>query len=838
MSVNQPLPVDPVRADVRDALAKEGCAILVAPPGSGKTTRVPPSLLEDARFEGAVWLLQPRRLAVRLSADRIAEEHGSPVGQTIGYRIRFERKTSAQTRLVVCTEGVLLARIQQDPLLEGIGCLVFDEFHERNVEADLSLALARRVQQDLRPDLKILVMSATLDAEPLSAWLGGAPILRAEGRPHPVEIRYHPPATESAYLDAVADALPELLAQQEGDVLVFLPGVGEIERVRRTLARRRALARLEIHALHGRMRPEAQARALAPGGPRRIILATNVAETSLTLPRVDAVIDAGRVRVQRFDPRSGLESLVTERAPRSSLDQRAGRAGRVRPGLCVRTFHEAHARHAAPEPTPAITRVDAARVVLQLRAWGERQVLDFPFVTPPPRASIERALELLVRLEAIPSPAPGGVTSHGRLMARLPLSPRLARLVVEGAQRGVLDLACTIAALLEDGDLLRRDRRAAPVPCAVRDALDRLADEQAPVTKRVRRVARQVARVAGTVLGGPPSAPKEAEEAPETLGALLLAAYPDRVARRRIQDPSRAVMVGGSGLRVSPSAGAPDAALLLVLASGGAPTGSAEADRTVHAASPLEEAWLPQARVQTHIESVWDEARERPAGWRVRIYDDLVLERREAPLSKDDARAALLAKAREDLSDALGLARPEFVTLQARVAFARSGSSEAPPPVLDEAFLLPVLESLVRDHGNLAKLRGAPVAARCLDHFTYPQRKTLDRLAPTHLVVPSGSRIALTWEPNAPPILAVRIQEMFGLRETPTVGHPPVPVRLHLLAPNRRVQQITDDLGGFWTRTYPQVRKDLRGRYPKHAWPEDGSTAEPLRGAKRRRRDS
>jgi ATP-dependent helicase HrpB len=897
-----PLPIDPVLPEVAAALRGAGAVVLRAPTGAGKTTRVPPAvaaLLDATAGEHRqVVMLEPRRIAARAAARRMAAEHGWTLGGEVGYQVRFDRRAGAGTRILVVTEGILLQRLQADPFLDGVGAVLFDELHERSLEADLALAMARRVQREVRPDLKLAAMSATLDPAPLVAFLGGCPAIESEGFLHPVVVEWLDPADRrlravdatpgaarpSDIAQLAAYGVRRMLGEVAGDVLCFLPGVGEIRRVAEALAPL-AGGGLLLAPLYGDLPPAEQDAVLSPADRRRVVLATNVAETSVTIEGIEAVVDSGWARVLRFDPASGLDRLELARISRASAAQRTGRAGRLGPGRCLRLWSEHEHRGLPERETPEIVRVDLAGAALQLLAWGERDLAAFPWFEAPEPAALAAAEQLLRRLGAVGSQ---GVTELGRAMAALPAHPRLARLLAEGRRLGHPHEAALAAALLAERFPLRRGRGEGPARHSRSDLLDaaeaveRFATGGAwtaglnPAAARFVLRARDqlealVRGLPGAPNGGPPprgaagsrrrraaaetaaegaesdadrrgapSAPPDPEEA--VLRAVL-AAFPDRVCRRRQPGSPRAVMVGGRGVELADASAVRDAeqfvAVELSDRRGGAPgAGGAGGEALVWIASAVEPAWLPEERLETTTEVGFDPARRRAVAHRRTRYEDLVLAEDEVPVTVELAPAAeraLAAAAAADLAAALPLDEEPAASFLARLRSLAEWRPELGLPRFDDAELAALLPALVRGRRSFDELRRAPLADVLRGMLDHHQLAALEREAPERLEVPSGSRVRLAYEPGRPPVLAVRIQEMFGARETPAVAGGRVPVLLHLLAPNLRPQQVTDDLASFWRNTYPQVRKELAGRYPKHAWPADPLAASPQRRPGRRR---
>ena len=836
------LPVVAVLDELRAALAGRGVAVLQAPPGAGKTTAVPPALLDEPWLGGGrIVVLEPRRIAARAAARRMAAVRREPVGEVIGYTTRDERRAGPTTRVEVVTEGILTRRLQRDPALEGVGLVVFDEFHERSLQADLGLALTLDARRHLRPDLRVLVMSATLDGERVAALLGDggepAPVVTSETRSHPVEVRWAPRRPGERLEPAVVrEVVRALRTEPDGDVLAFLPGAAEIARTADQLAA--ALpdgAPVDVHRLHGALPAGEQDAALAPGlpGRRKVVLATDIAETSLTVEGTSIVVDAGLARRPVFDAATGLTRLTTVPAPRSSAEQRAGRAGRLGPGLAVRLWskveHAARPRAGEPE----IRQSDLAGLTLELAVWGT-DAGELPFLDPPPPRALEEARRLLVELGALVPPDDAGAgrpatgeagarwrpTDAGRAMAALPVPPRLARMVLVGRERGQGWLACLLAALLEDRDVLRGRPDELPADVGVRLALlddpgRRHPQADGRALRRARERARDLARRVDVEPG-----PVDAGE----VGTLVAAAYPDRVAQAR-GGPGRFVL--RSGTEGWLQAGDPLAREELLAVA--AVDGRRRSGR-IRIAAPLDPdqlAALAGDRIEEHGRLIWDTDRddlvdrvERRLG-RLRLG---TVERRPAP--GPQATAALVDRVRRTGLAALpwtGTAR----VLQARVAFLRAVLGEPWPDLSDGALRRTLgdwLAPLLTGATGRADLERLDLAAVLRQMVPPALAGDLDRLAPPTLTLPSGRRVPLDYtagDPGDPPVLAVRVQELFGLTETPTVAGGRVPITLHLLSPAGRPVQITSDLAGFWSGSWHDVRREMAGRYPKHAWPAD-----------------
>ncbi len=828
------LPIDVVLPRLVAALKQQPNAVLCAPTGAGKTTRVPPALL-DAGL-GRVLVLEPRRLAARAAARRMASERGQRLGDEIGYHVRFDRQAGPRTRLLVVTPGILLRRLQDDPFLEDIGAILFDEFHERSLDSDLALGLARLLQQTVRPELRLVAMSATLGAEAVAAYLGDCPIITSEGRLYPVEIRYEPRSLQQPWPEAAAHAVEQVLERTEGDVLVFLPGMQEIR------ATARALAPLDVLVLplHGDLPAEEQDRALLPQPRRKVVLATNVAETSVTVEGITAVVDTGLARQLLFDSAVGMDRLDLVPIARDSADQRAGRAGRTRPGVCVRLWSEASHRQRAERTEPEIRRVDLAGAVLQLFCMGEAEVQRFPWLEPPRPETVVHALELLRDLGALEG---ARLTELGRALARLPVHPRLARLLLEGQRLGQPARAALAAALLSERDPFLRGPDQPPRPPAKRrhatssDVLDRVeALEEfersgqltshvgtlhASGTRFLLRARDQLLRLLGE------GANPQAGDRDEAVLRAILAAFPDRVARRREANSPRGLLVGGRGVRLAPQSGVTEAELFVAVDVDNAP-----GEALVRQASAVLRDWL---RVESASEVTFDPVSERVIARRRVRYGDLVLEESVAALPSPEETARVLAEAaREHLDRVLPAEDAAASLFLRRLRCLRQWMPELNLPAFDAAELGELLPWLCQGCRSFEELRRADWLGMLQGKLTRAQLQTVEREAPERFEVPSGSRLALHYEEGRPPVLAVRIQEVFGLHDTPRVAAGRVRVLLHLLAPNYRPQQVTDDLASFWANTYPQVRKELRARYPKHAWPEDPYTAPAERRPRRR----
>lgn len=839
------LPIDSVLPALRQALAARHEVVLEAPPGAGKTTRVPLALLQEAWLAGqSILMLEPRRLAARAAAERLATELGEKVGETVGYRIRLDSRVGPKTRIEVVTEGILARRLQDDPALEGVGLVIFDEFHERSLDADLALALTLNGRALLRdePPLKVLVMSATLEGERLSALLDDAPVVRSEGRMFPVDIRWGRPWQAGEFIEPrVVQTVQQALADESGSLLVFLPGQAEIRRVAEQLGEALAgRADILICPLHGELDLDAQRAAIepAPAGKRKVVLATNIAETSLTIDGVRVVVDAGLARVPRFDPGSGMTRLDTQRISRASATQRAGRAGRLEPGACYRLWSEAQHDQLPAYGAAEILQADLAGLALQLARWGVAPQ-ELAWLDLPPAAAYAQAQDLLERLGALASRSGGGsLTPHGQAMAEVPAHPRIAHLLLRGHALGLGALACDLAALLGERDILRSN------DADLHHRIALLAGEQGgPRASRgaVQRV-RQLARQFKGYLRGPAREPVADPDHPRWLGGLLAFAYPDRIARQR--------RAGGGEYRLANGRaalfGEPDALMKepwLVIADLGSRQGQRE--ERIYLAAALEPALFESIlaeQVSVHDTLDWDEREGVLRAERQRKVGELVLSSEALPNLDAEARSrALLGLVRRKGLELLPWT-PELRQWQARIDLLRrldlESKGESEWPDVSDAALLGSLEDWLLPYlgkvSRLSHFANLELAGILQAVLPWPLPQRLDELAPRTLQVPSGSNIRLDYS-EFPPVLAVRLQELFGLADTPRVAGGRVAVKLHLLSPAQRPVQVTQDLANFWRSTYADVKKDLKGRYPKHYWPDDPLIAEPTARAKPRK---
>ncbi len=840
------LPIHHILPELQSALAHHPAVVLAAPPGSGKTTVVPPALLDAPWLAGRkIVMLEPRRLAARLTASFMASQRGEAVGQTIGYRVRFEQQVSAATRLEVVTAGLFIRRLQEEPDLAGVGLVIFDEFHERSLDGDLALALCLDAAQ-LRDDLKLLVMSATLDTAAVSHLLGEAPVIEAHGRSYPVDVFSLPPPasfppepTPRNIAEQMATAVRKALREQSGDLLAFLPGTGEIIRTTELLASAPEAAGVAILPLHGDLPLSAQSQAVAPesAGRRRVILATPIAETSLTIEGISTVLDAGWRRAPRFQAESGLTRLTLQRISKASAAQRAGRAGRLGPGHCYRLWSEAVDHGLREFDPPEILDADLAPLALELARWGVSDPATLRWLEPPPAGHLAQARELLQSLDAVD--AHGRITDLGRRMAMLPVHPRLAHLLLTGAASGSAALACDLAALLSERDILKeRDRSA--------DLDDRL---------HALTAFREQGAGALRALGGDPSACRRVEQvsrqlrqllaktsakvtSPMAPGLLVAAAYPDRIAQRRPGQPHHYKLASGRAARLTDHDRLGNHEYLAV-----ASLDAGRIEGRIFLAAPLDLAGVEEAvgdQIEERTEVEWDDTTQAVTALRQRRLGALVLESRPLPNPPAAAiQAAMVAGIARLGLEALPWSEAAR-ELQARVESLRHWQPEAGWPDLSAPHLAATLNDWlgpalthIRSREQLGRL---DLHAILLGLLPWEQQRALERLAPTHLTVPSGSRIRLQYHADgSAPVLAVRLQELFGLAETPTVAGGRVAVVLHLLSPARRPIQITQDLKGFWNTSYHAVKKELKGRYPKHHWPDDPWAAQPTSRAKPRK---
>ena len=844
--MNTLLPVNAILAELRLQLASHPAVVLAAPPGSGKTTVAPLALLDEEWLAGRTILMaEPRRLAARLAAAFMAASLGEEVGRTVGYQVRFESKVSGATRLAVVTEGVLVRRLQDDPELAGVGLVIFDEFHERSLHADLALVLCRDVMTGLREDLKILVMSATLDTGAVSRLLDQAPVVIASGRSYPVEVEYLPPRPSHHHGYSVRDTVGQMveavcraITEQPGDVLAFLPGTAEIRMAAGLLPGRLGTA-VKIHPLYGDLSLTAQAAAVQPDpqGRRRVILATPIAETSLTIEGIHTVVDSGWRRTPRFNPNSGLTRLVTQRISRAAAIQRAGRAGRLGPGHCYRLWSSGEEHGLMAFDQPEILEADLSGLVLELARWGVGDPLGLQWLDPPPSGNLAHAKDLLLRLGALDHQA--RITEFGKRLVGLPLEPRLGAMLLAGQEHGAESLAADLAALLSERDIFRGRERSADleerlhVLAVFREhgaTAVRSLDGDPDGCRRVDQVSRQLLHHMGPRSNGGTGR--------TGVGELLAVAFPDRLAQRRPGGLGHYKLASGRGAKLAGHDPLSREEYLVV-----AELDAGTVEGRIYLAASLAPSSIPALfshRLERREEVVWDDQAGLIRARRVCLLDALVIE--SALLAKPAPEAiteALFAGIRQRGLDCMPWS-DTAMELRARLACMGRWQSEGGWPDVSDDQLLAGLEQWLSS--SLAGMRGIDdlrrldLVALLSDLLDWRQRTALEQLAPTHVTVPSGSRVRLVYDPTGqPPVLAVRLQEMFGLADTPTVCNGRIPVLLHLLSPARRPIQITSDLRGFWDNAYHEVKKELKGRYPKHHWPDDPWSAQPTARVKPRK---
>lgn len=851
-----PLPVDEHLSEVALAVRSHGIVAIEAPPGTGKTTRIAPSLMSLLSKGQKVFLVQPRRIAAKSVAQRIAWELNQKLGQQIGYSIRFEQRVTDQTQLVVATEGILLRKLQFDPTLQDTAIVVLDEFHERSLDADLLLGMLRRVQSEIREDLRIVIMSATLDRSWFANAIPNAPVIQIDAKSFPVEVQYSPPGFNQDIVAHAAEVAVEVAGRRQGDLLVFLPGAGEIQRCCQMLRSYRSLGGIDIIPLHGSLQIEQQSQAIEVGVGRRIIVATNIAETSLTIPGVQTVIDSGLGRVLRYCPEVGLDRLVLETISNASAVQRAGRAGRVAPGLCIRLWSDVADRARAPFLEPEIRRVDLCNARLQLHAWGEGDRSDFPWIEAPRSDAWASAGRLLEQLGSVRN---GAITKLGEQMSLIPLHPRLARLCIESMKYNCLNDAALLAAMLSERDPFdRRGSGKGPGPgtgvptrnitawqsdCVERLEWFRKSESDRPTpfgwlnqsaSHSIRKTAQQIVSVCEGMLGdsdhqkgGIPNQKSSQDKLSWDIGLqkALMVGFPDRLAKRRAPGKPQGLMVGGKGVVLSPESGLRDPELFLCVDVQG---GGNEA--VVRQASAVEMDWLRGDGLTTKDEMFFHPSQKQVVGRRRTYWQDLCLS--ETPVAIEDELACAeclyqAVKANWDL--VYPKDDPSIIQWIERVGCLSQWVPELDMPPIDTPRLQQVAEELCRGKRSLAEVRQGPWLDWLGNLLTAEQSKSLQVETPERIEVPSGSWLKIQYAKGKPPVLAVKIQEVFSWKQTPRIARGRVPLLLHLLAPSGRAQQITDDLASFWASGYAEVKKELKRRYPKHSWPDDPWTATPTR---------
>ncbi|CAM3928702.1 ATP-dependent helicase HrpB [Paenibacillus alkaliterrae] len=845
------LPIEAVLPQLLESLRSGVNAVLVAEPGAGKTTRVPLALLDEPWLSGKkIIMLEPRRLAARSAAQFMAKSISEQAGETVGYRVRLDTRVGERTRIEVVTEGVLTRMLQEDPALENVGIILFDEFHERHLHGDLGLALSLQAQALLREDLRIAVMSATLDAEPISELLGGAPIIRSEGRVFPVETYYAPVRITGSIEPYMGRTIVEALRVHVGDVLAFLPGAPEIRRTARWLSEQQLSSTVRVEELHGSLPLDKQDAAVSRSaeGERKVVLATSIAESSLTVEGITIVVDSGLMRVPRFSPRTGMTRLETVAVSQASADQRRGRAGRLAPGVCYRLWTEPQHPYLPEQSKPELLEADLASLALELAVWGIQDPLELAWLTPPPEASYEQAVSLLRQLQAIDES--GKPTTEGARIARFGLHPRLGAMIMRAAELGATRIACDLAALLSERDLLPQERNAdvqlrlellyrltgravnphhggrpdhPGIGAAYRivtqaDQWERLANQHKAVTKA----------------GEPGSKASRADMSEKLipLGVLLALAYPDRIAQRR--SDGRYLLANGRGAVLPELQSLSRASFLAACELDDAGTESRIRLAAELSQNEIEQYLSDYITVEDALE--WEAAAGAVRARRRVRLGSIIL--RETPQQKPDEQQVadlMLSVIRQTGFGMLPMTK-QAKQLQLRMKL-MGLSGDDWPGASDEALLATMDQWLkpniygMKSRSDLQKL---PMHQLLENMLSWQQRQELDEQVPTHIIVPSGSRIPIDYSDPDNPVLAVRLQELFGMNDTPRLARGRLPVTLHLLSPSQRPVQVTRDLRSFWDQAYYDVKKDLKGRYPKHYWPDDPYTAIPTHRTKPR----
>lgn len=839
-----PLPIDELLPQIRTTLSANSNLIITAAPGAGKSTRVPPALLNEPWHRCStkslqLVMLQPRRVAARAVAARIAGEHNWRIGEEVGYQIRFENRTTPRTRLRVVTEGILARQLAGDPFLENVGGVILDEFHERSLHSDLALALLREIQRTVRPELRIIIMSATLDTAPISEYLNNASVISAPGRLFPVEIEFQPRRDSRPLADLCATSLQRILQHQKnsGHILCFLPGLAEIRHTNTVIKNLAENSNLAIHILHSSVPPAAQDAALHPSKQRKLILATNIAETSLTIEGVTAVIDSGLARIPIEDARLGIDRLELRHISQASAAQRAGRAGRTASGLCLRLWTQAEDAATPPYETPEIRRLDLSSALLAIKHFGYADPAQFPWFEAPRPDALARAAQLLTWLGAVDDH--GALTELGRALTRLPLPPRLGCLLLAGARASAAEEGATLAALLYEGEsiLNASTRRTAAKLEGDSDLIDRLEDFTAN-TPNLSRTREQLLRSVNEIKPGSKSK-NASNNSSSVLRKLLLHAYPDRVTIRRANDPSRGLMVGGRGISLEPASIVRRAPLFLSLDPREPPPTAPQREARVSLASAIEPAWLEEIfphLLRREKVAAWNADRQKVLSINRLYYLDLAIEEKDTPADSDDPETArILSEALRPVAQQIMTAEASTAQWLARARFLCHAMPELRFPPFDDDSLSSIFESACFGKTSRAELNSLDWHSYLETSLNGTQRAALAREVPESLAVPSGSKIKLDYLSGDAPILAVRLQELFGWADSPRLAAGRVPVLLHLLGPNYRPVQITRDLKNFWNTTYKEVRKDLRARYPKHPWPEDPWNAPAISVGRRRK---
>ena len=846
------LPIDPLLAEMVRALADASSLVIEAPPGAGKTTRVPPALLEGSFGKGEILVLQPRRLPARLAALRVAEEMGEDVGRTVGYSVRFEDVGSQATRIRFMTEGILLRRLLVDKTLRGVSTVILDEFHERHLATDLALALLARLQRESRPDLRLVVMSATLESQPVCDFLGGCPGIRSEGRAFPVAIEYPDVPEDRPLAERIASAVRRAFQDGcQGDLLVFLPGAGEIRRAWEALEPFAQAKNLLVLPLHGDLPPVEQQRAVQPADRPKIILSTNVAETSVTIPGVVAVIDSGLARIASHSPWSGLSRLTVGKISQASAIQRAGRAGRTAPGRAMRLYPRHDFESRRPYEIPEIRRLDLSEALLTLAALGIGDATRFDWFETPDAASLEAGTVLLQKLAAIDGK--GGLTEVGRRMLRFPAHPRLARLLVEGERRGVGEDAAALAALLSEGDISdeakarfgdARNRQGQTEGADLLERLDRFGQARSArfdrgrlrglgVNARAAESADKARRQLASALGrSEVPRPNDPEAVDAALAMATLTAFPDRVMRRRSPGASQAILATGGAAEIGPL---PPGDLMVAVDAEerAAPVGQ-KAGRSVvvRLAVAIEPDWLLDLVPRGLSESdttLWNPDTGRVDTVARLCYGAVVLDETRKPALASPTASQMLAEAvlAGGPSSTGGVLDGSGTSLQVKLELLRGAFPERDIPLIDGDQIRGLLTASCEGLTSLAEFAAVPVEERLRRALSPAVVGMLRDETPEHVRLPGGRQAPVNYEPGKPPWIESRLQDFFGMSTGPAICRGRVPLTLHLLAPNYRAVQVTSDLAGFWQKHYPAIRRELGRRYPRHAWPEDGATATP-----------
>lgn len=862
----EPLPVADVLPELLEKLARTSAVVLRAPPGAGKTTLVPLALMNSKTLPGKIIITQPRRLAARATATRLCKMSDVKLGQEIGYQVRGDRRWQRATQVVAMTTGVLLRRLLSDPFLDDFGVVILDEFHERSLEMDLTLGMLRRLQQTVRPELRVLVMSATLDCGPIVSYLDGAPVVESQGRMFPVSIRYARHHSTEHLERQIVEVLPSALSATPGHVLIFLPGVGEIKRTAAAIEGLATKANCQIFELFGDLSPNDQDRVLAPGKSRKIILATNVAETSLTIDGVTGVIDSGRVRTMRYDLAVGLSRLQLESNSLASADQRAGRAGRQAPGVCFRLWTEAMNRGRADFDTPEILRGDLSGAVLQLASLGEQDAAEFPWLTVPSETAIETAKRVLRGLGALDG---NQISVAGHELLRVPTTPRLAKLLLAARDLGVGQRGAFAAALLSERDPFRatgrggssksqpRDHRRMASDSDLVDRVSRLEaffqgqtdpDIQPSAAQQVLRTAKllwesveeskssdvdEIENTANSQLTAASASAQtqtQGTDADVLLQQAIAAAYWDRLARRRQIGSDRGVMVGGLGVKLARTSAVTDAEYFVCLDVDQRP-----GDNEVRMASAVAAEWMPLELMSELVEYFFHPSQKNVQARRREYFMDLVIDETPVPATDHQAIAEVLyPQVVANWGTVLPSDEAEVGGLLTRLACVREWFPEEDWPDWNLERLHEVAKLICLGCRSLADVKSAAWGDYIRVSLNESQRRQLETLAPQRWTAPSGNQVAVAYEVGRPPKISVRLQELFGLPDTPRLGGGRIPCLLELLGPNYRPQQLTSDLASFWKNTYPTVRKELQRRYPKHHWPDDPLQATASRSGLKR----